>query len=121
MIKGLSPLDDLPAVLEAADIPVQAVGGLSVDQAIQTLEMGRGDRGLRRAAGGGTEFKAADPNFEGATARHRVPGSARLSRRPRAFVRPSAHVTGARHRTIVAITGFVSPFFSHHAIFQHVN
>lgn len=40
MIKGLSPLDDLPAVLAAVDIPVQAVGGLSIDQAIQTLEMG---------------------------------------------------------------------------------
>ena len=40
MIPGLSPLDDLPAVLEAVDIPVQAVGGLSVEQAIQTLEMG---------------------------------------------------------------------------------
>jgi 3-hexulose-6-phosphate synthase/6-phospho-3-hexuloisomerase len=37
---GLSPLDDLPAVLAAVDIPVQAVGGLSVDQAIQTLRMG---------------------------------------------------------------------------------
>ena len=51
MIHGLSPLDDLPAVLEAVDIPVQAVGGLSVDQAIQTLEMGAEDCGLRRAAG----------------------------------------------------------------------
>ena len=40
MIKGLSPLNDLPAVLAAVDIPVQAVGGLSIDQAIQTLEMG---------------------------------------------------------------------------------
>lgn len=40
MIPGLSPLDDLPAVLEAVTIPVQAVGGLSVEQAIQTLEMG---------------------------------------------------------------------------------
>ena len=40
MIKGLSPLDDLPAVLQAVDIPVQAVGGLSIDQAIQTIEMG---------------------------------------------------------------------------------
>jgi len=36
----LSPLDDLPAVLQAVTIPVQAVGGLSIDQAIQTLEMG---------------------------------------------------------------------------------
>ena len=40
MIPGLSPLDDLPAVLEAVTIPVQAVGGLTVEQAIQTLEMG---------------------------------------------------------------------------------
>ncbi len=35
-----SPLQDLPDVLAAVDIPVQAVGGLTVDQAIQTLEMG---------------------------------------------------------------------------------
>ena len=40
MIPGLSPLDDLPAVLNAVTIPVQAVGGLTVEQAIQTLEMG---------------------------------------------------------------------------------
>lgn len=65
MIHGLSPLDDLPGVLEAVDIPVQAVGGLSVDQAIQTLEMG-----AEIVVFGaplvisGTEFKAADPNFE---------------------------------------------------------
>ena len=36
----MSPLDDLPGVLDAVTIPVQAVGGLSIDQAIQTLEMG---------------------------------------------------------------------------------
>ena len=40
LINGLSPLNDLPGVLAAVDIPVQAVGGLSIDQAIQTLEMG---------------------------------------------------------------------------------
>ncbi len=40
MIKGLSPLNDLPAVLKAVSIPVQAVGGLSIEQAIQTLQMG---------------------------------------------------------------------------------
>jgi 3-hexulose-6-phosphate synthase/6-phospho-3-hexuloisomerase len=40
MIPGLSPLDDLQAVLQAVSIPVQAVGGLSVEQAIQTWEMG---------------------------------------------------------------------------------
>ena len=40
MIGGLTPLNDLPGVLEAVTIPVQAVGGLSVDQAIRTAEMG---------------------------------------------------------------------------------
>ena len=40
MIPGLSPLDDLQPVLDAVDIPVQAVGGLSIEQALQTLEMG---------------------------------------------------------------------------------
>ena len=40
MIPGLSPLDDLPAILDAVDIPVQAVGGLTVEQAIETLELG---------------------------------------------------------------------------------
>ena len=65
MIKGLSPLDDLPGVLAAVDIPVQAVGGLSVPQAIETLRMG-----AQIVVFGaplvisGTEFKAADPNFE---------------------------------------------------------
>jgi 3-hexulose-6-phosphate synthase len=65
MIHGLSPLDDLPAVLAAVDIPVQAVGGLSVPQAIQTLEMG-----AEIVVFGaplvisGKEFKAADPNFD---------------------------------------------------------
>ncbi len=65
MIPGLSPLDDLPAVLEAVDIPVQAVGGLTVEQALQTLEMG-----AQIVVFGaplvisGTEFKAAGDNFE---------------------------------------------------------
>jgi 3-hexulose-6-phosphate synthase/6-phospho-3-hexuloisomerase len=65
MIHGLSPLDDLPAVLAAVDIPVQAVGGLSIEQAIQTLELG-----AQIVVFGapvvisGTELKAADPNLE---------------------------------------------------------
>jgi 3-hexulose-6-phosphate synthase/6-phospho-3-hexuloisomerase len=65
MIPGLSPLDDLPAVLDAVDIPVQAVGGLSVEQAVETLEMG-----AQIVVFGaplvisGTEFRAADPNLE---------------------------------------------------------
>lgn len=65
MIAGLSPLDDLPAVLAAVTIPVQAVGGLTVEQAIQTLEMG-----AQIVVFGaplvisGSEFKAAGDNFE---------------------------------------------------------
>ena len=65
MIPGLSPLDDLPAILEAVDIPVQAVGGLTVPQAIETLKMG-----AEIVVFGaplvisGKEFKAADPNFD---------------------------------------------------------
>ena len=35
-----SPLEDLEAVLQAVTVPVQAVGGLSVEQAIATLDMG---------------------------------------------------------------------------------
>ena len=66
MIKGLSPLDDLVPVLNAVTSPVQTVGGLSVDQAIQTLELGAqivvfGAPLVIR----GTEFKPADPNLEG--------------------------------------------------------
>lgn len=65
MIHGLSPLDDLPAILEAVTIPVQAVGGLTVEQALQTLEMG-----AQIVVFGaplvisGSEFKAAGDNFE---------------------------------------------------------
>lgn len=65
MIAGLSPLDDLPAILAAVSIPVQAVGGLTIEQAIATLEMG-----AQIVVFGaplvisGKEFKAADPNFE---------------------------------------------------------
>jgi 3-hexulose-6-phosphate synthase len=65
MIGGLSPLDDLPSILEAVTIPVQAVGGLSVEQAIQTLEMG-----AQIVVFGaplvisGSEFKAAGDDFE---------------------------------------------------------
>jgi 3-hexulose-6-phosphate synthase len=35
MIHGLSPLDELDAVVRAVSIPVQAVGGLSIAQAIE--------------------------------------------------------------------------------------
>jgi len=65
MIPGLSPLDDLAGVVAAVNIPIQAVGGLTIDQAIDTLKMG-----AQIVVFGaplvisGTEFKAADPNFE---------------------------------------------------------
>jgi 3-hexulose-6-phosphate synthase len=35
MIKGLSPMDQLEAVVRAVSVPVQAVGGLSIRQAIE--------------------------------------------------------------------------------------
>ena len=35
MIKGLSPMDELDAVVAAVDVPVQAVGGLTIRQAIE--------------------------------------------------------------------------------------
>ena len=65
MIPGLSPLDDLKSVLDAVSIPVQAVGGLTVEQAIDTLELGA-DSVVFGAplVISGTEFKA-DNDFEG--------------------------------------------------------
>ncbi|MDR3255565.1 MAG: orotidine 5'-phosphate decarboxylase [Synergistaceae bacterium] len=39
-VKGGSPLDDLQSVLDAVSIPVQAVGGLSIEQALQCVKMG---------------------------------------------------------------------------------
>ena len=39
-VDGLSPLNDLPAVLKAVDIPVQAVGGLTIEQSVETVKMG---------------------------------------------------------------------------------
>lgn len=39
-VDGLSPLNDLPAVLSAVDIPVQAVGGLTLDQSLEAVRMG---------------------------------------------------------------------------------
>jgi 3-hexulose-6-phosphate synthase len=40
MIKGLSPLDELDAVVSAVSIPAQAVGGLSIEQAIECARRG---------------------------------------------------------------------------------
>jgi 3-hexulose-6-phosphate synthase len=39
-IREASPLDDLAAVVRAVDIPVQAVGGLTIDQAVTMPEYG---------------------------------------------------------------------------------
>ena len=65
LLPGLSPLDDLPAVLAAVDIPVQAVGGLTVPQAIQTLQMGAAIVVFGAPLViSGQEFKAADPHFD---------------------------------------------------------
>ncbi len=65
MVSGLSPLHDLPDVLDAITIPVQAVGGLSVEQALDTIAMG-----AQIVVFGAPlvisndEFKAASPDFE---------------------------------------------------------
>src|SRR5262245_20445871 len=40
MVKGLSPLDELDEVVRAVSIPVQAVGGLSIQQAIECPRRG---------------------------------------------------------------------------------
>jgi 3-hexulose-6-phosphate synthase len=40
MIKGLSPLDEIDAVVRAVTVPVQAVGGLSIQQAIECAARG---------------------------------------------------------------------------------
>jgi len=39
-VRGASPLDDLDAVVAAVDLPVQAVGGLSIEQALETVRRG---------------------------------------------------------------------------------
>ena len=39
MIKGLSPMDELDEVVEAVSVPVQAVGGLTIAQAIGARRM----------------------------------------------------------------------------------
>ena len=39
-VPGLSALDDLEKIVNAVKIPVQAVGGLSIDQAIESLRFG---------------------------------------------------------------------------------
>jgi 3-hexulose-6-phosphate synthase len=40
LIQGLSPLDELDAVVDAVSVPVQAVGGLSIEQAIECPRRG---------------------------------------------------------------------------------
>jgi 3-hexulose-6-phosphate synthase len=40
MIKGLSPLDEIDDVVRAVSVPVQAVGGLSIQQAIECARRG---------------------------------------------------------------------------------
>ncbi len=40
MVRGLSPLDELDEVIRAVPVPVQAVGGLSIEQAIECARRG---------------------------------------------------------------------------------
>lgn len=39
-VTGMSPLDDLQSVVDAVSIPIQAVGGLSVEQAVEMPSLG---------------------------------------------------------------------------------
>jgi 3-hexulose-6-phosphate synthase/6-phospho-3-hexuloisomerase len=41
-VKDLSPLKDLPTVLRRVQIPVQIVGGLSIEQALEGIARGAG-------------------------------------------------------------------------------
>jgi 3-hexulose-6-phosphate synthase len=38
--KNISPLDEIDAVLRATTLPLQAVGGLSIEQALETIRRG---------------------------------------------------------------------------------
>ena len=64
MIRGLSPLDELDDIVKAVSIPVQAVGGLSIAQAIECAR-----RGAKLVVVGaplvidGTAFRPADGNL----------------------------------------------------------
>ena len=64
MIRGLSPLDEIDAVVRAVSVPVQAVGGLSIQQAIECAK-----RGAPLLVVGaplvidGTAFRPADNNL----------------------------------------------------------
>jgi 3-hexulose-6-phosphate synthase len=80
MIRGLSPLDELDDVVRAVSIPVQAVGGLSIDQAIECAR-----RGAKLVVVGaplvidGTAFRPASGNLLQKLKQicddvHRVPG-----------------------------------------------
>src|SRR5206468_2474862 len=40
MVRGASPLDELEAVVRAVSVPVQAVGGLSIEQAVECPSRG---------------------------------------------------------------------------------
>src|SRR6202163_620519 len=59
-----SPLDQLREVVAAVDVPVQAVGGLSVEQAIRTPEFGARLVVLGAPLIGGDSSKTASSNLE---------------------------------------------------------
>jgi 3-hexulose-6-phosphate synthase/6-phospho-3-hexuloisomerase len=60
-VEGRSPLNDLPSVLNTVTIPVQAVGGLSIDQALECVKMGASSLVIGAPlAIRGNEFAASD-------------------------------------------------------------
>jgi 3-hexulose-6-phosphate synthase len=40
MVRGASPFDDLAVIVEATNVPIQAVGGLSIEQAVECPKRG---------------------------------------------------------------------------------
>jgi 3-hexulose-6-phosphate synthase len=66
MVKGLSPMDELDEVVEAVSVPVQAVGGLSITQAIECPAHGAPLVVLGAPLViDGSEFKAASTDLHG--------------------------------------------------------
>ena len=97
LIKGLSPLDELDEVVRAVSIPVQAVGGLSIEQAIECAR-----RGAPLVVVGaplvidGAAFKPGRPRTVPGPAAHLLGRSRQGDPRPRAEVRQAGLVGGAQ-------------------------
>ena len=79
LVKGLSPMDELDDVVEAVSVPVQAVGGLSIRQAISCPRARRASRraSARRSSSTPTTSRRPAPTCTASSAR----SAARFGRR----------------------------------------